>query len=93
VLQAVLWGRDKSLLALIGIQQEPLSGPVFRSTIPIPNFIKFVLSIPILGGGIWLANRESTDCKKFLEKQVISIGVFFMVVSIIGLIGVCYRVS
>lgn len=48
---------------------------------------------PILGVRIWQANRASTDYDKFFEKPVITIGVFFMVVSIPGLIGACCRVS
>lgn len=64
-----------------------------NNIIGILNFVTFVLSIPILGAGIWLANRGSTDCEKFLEKPVIAIGVFLMVVSIAGLIGACCRVS
>lgn len=64
-----------------------------NNIIGILNFVTFLLSIPILGAGIWLANRGSTDCEKFLEKPVIAIGVFLMVVSIAGLIGACCRVS
>lgn len=64
-----------------------------NNIVGILNFVTFLLSIPILGGGIWLANRASTDCEKFLEKPVIVIGVFLMLVSIAGLIGACCRVS
>ncbi|KAF8392961.1 hypothetical protein HHK36_021201 [Tetracentron sinense] len=64
-----------------------------NNLIGIMNFITFLLSIPILGGGIWLSTRASTDCEKFLEKPVIAIGVFLMVVSLAGLIGACCRVS
>lgn len=46
-----------------------------------------------MGVRIWQANRASTDYDKFFEKPVITIGVFFMVVSIPGLIGACCRVS
>ncbi|KAK9275223.1 hypothetical protein L1049_022485 [Liquidambar formosana] len=57
------------------------------------NFLTFLLSIPILGAGIWLARQGSSDCEKFLEKPVIAIGVFLMVVSLAGLIGACCGVS
>eukprot|EP01018_Ginkgo_biloba_P014720 Gb_25195 [translate_table: standard] len=59
--------------------------------IGILNFLTFLLSIPILGGGIWLATRGSTDCEKFLQMPVIAIGVFLMVVSLAGIIGACCR--
>nr|DAD40242.1 TPA_asm: hypothetical protein HUJ06_014565 [Nelumbo nucifera] len=57
------------------------------------KFVVLLFSISILGGGIWLANRASTDSEKFLEKSIISLGVFLMFVSLAGLIGACYKVS
>lgn len=64
-----------------------------NNLVGILNFITFLLSIPILGAGIWLSHRASTDCEKFLEKPVIALGVFLMVVSLMGLIGACCKVS
>ncbi|KAG1326496.1 tetraspanin-8 [Cocos nucifera] len=64
-----------------------------NNLIGILNFLTFLLSIPILGGGIWLATRGSTDCEKFLQGPVIAVGVFLMVVSLAGLVGACCRVS
>lgn len=56
------------------------------------NFLTFLLSIPILGGGIWLSSRaSSTDCMKFLQWPLIIIGVAIMVVSLAGFAGACYR--
>ncbi|KAL7115686.1 hypothetical protein ACP275_04G197400 [Erythranthe tilingii] len=56
------------------------------------NFLTFVLSIPILGGGIWLSSRaNNTDCLKFLQWPLIIIGVSIMVVSLAGIAGACYR--
>ncbi|XP_077222309.1 tetraspanin-8-like [Tasmannia lanceolata] len=66
---------------------------VSNNLIGILNFITFLLSIPILGGGIWLSTRGSTDCEKFLDKPIIALGVFLMIVSLAGLIGACCRVS
>ncbi|XP_068652518.1 tetraspanin-8-like [Aristolochia californica] len=66
---------------------------VSNNLVGILNFVTFVLSIPILGGGIWLSTRASTDCEKFLEKPIIALGVFLLVVSLAGLIGACCRVS
>lgn len=64
-----------------------------NSLVGILNFVTFLLSIPILGAGIWLAHKASTDCERYLEKPVIAIGVFLMLVSLAGLIGACCRVS
>lgn len=56
------------------------------------NFLTFLLSIPILGGGIWLTSRaNSTDCMKFLQWPLIVIGVVIMVISLAGFAGACYR--
>ncbi|MFS7908997.1 putative tetraspanin/Peripherin [Helianthus anomalus] len=56
------------------------------------NFLTFLLSIPILGGGIWLSTRaNNTDCMRFLQWPVIVIGVAIMIVSLAGFAGACYR--
>ncbi|XP_043711180.1 tetraspanin-8-like [Telopea speciosissima] len=64
-----------------------------NNLVGILNFITFLLSIPILGAGIWLSTKADTICEKFLEKPVIALGVFLMVVSLAGLIGACCRVQ
>ncbi|MCL7028188.1 hypothetical protein MKW94_023146 [Papaver nudicaule] len=58
----------------------------------ILNLVTFLLSIPILGGGIWLSNRPGTHCENFLEKPAIALGASLMIISLAGLIGACYRV-
>lgn len=57
------------------------------------NVITFLLSIVILGGGIWLATKGDSVCEKFLQWPVIGIGAFLMLLSIAGFIGVCCRVT
>lgn len=64
-----------------------------NNIIGLLNFLTFLLSIPILGGGVWLTKHASTECDRWLEKPVIAIGVFLMVVSLAGLIGACCRVT
>jgi hypothetical protein len=59
----------------------------------ILNFITLLLSIPIIGGGIWLSKHGDSECYRFLDKPVIALGVFVLVVSIAGLVGSCCRVS
>ncbi|KAH9323180.1 hypothetical protein KI387_017819, partial [Taxus chinensis] len=66
---------------------------ISNSVVGILNFVVFLLSIPIVGLGIWLATRHETDCVKFLQGPVIIIGVFIMAVSLAGFIGACFRVS
>ncbi|XP_074565843.1 tetraspanin-3-like [Curcuma longa] len=58
------------------------------------NFVTFLVSIPILGGGIWLSVRaNNTDCLRFLQWPIIIIGVAIMVISLIGFAGACYRLT
>ncbi|BAT76656.1 hypothetical protein LR48_Vigan541s000800 [Vigna angularis] len=64
-----------------------------NNIIGLLNFLTFLLSIPILGGGVWLSKHASTECDRWLEKPVIAIGVFLLVVSLAGLIGACCRVT
>ncbi|MBA0583659.1 hypothetical protein Gorai_014508, partial [Gossypium raimondii] len=64
-----------------------------NNLVGILNFITFLLSIPILGAGIWLSREGVTECERFLDKPVIVIGVFLMLVSLAGLIGACCRVT
>ncbi|KAK7265331.1 hypothetical protein RJT34_32950 [Clitoria ternatea] len=64
-----------------------------NNLIGILNFLTLLLSIPILIAGVWLSKQGSTECERWLEKPVIALGVFLMVVSIAGLVGACCRVS
>ncbi|GLJ32091.1 hypothetical protein SUGI_0646130 [Cryptomeria japonica] len=66
---------------------------ISNSLVGILNFLVFLLSIPILGSGIWLATRHGTDCERFLQGPVIIIGVFIMLISLAGFVGACFRVS
>lgn len=60
--------------------------------IGLVNFLTFLLSIVILGGGIWLATRAtSTDCLRFLQWPLIFIGASIAIVSLAGIAGACYR--
>ncbi|XP_051120250.1 tetraspanin-3-like [Andrographis paniculata] len=56
------------------------------------NLLTFLVSIPVLGGGIWLSIRASnTDCMKFLQWPLLLIGGAIMAVSLAGFAGACYR--
>ncbi|XP_073044203.1 tetraspanin-8-like [Primulina eburnea] len=66
---------------------------VSNNLVGILNFITLLLSIPIIGGGIWLSKQANTECERFLDKPVIALGVFILLVSLAGLVGSCCRVS
>ncbi|EPS74025.1 hypothetical protein M569_00725 [Genlisea aurea] len=57
------------------------------------NIITLLLSIPIIGGGIWLSRQANTDCERFLDRPVIALGVFILAISIAGIVGSCCRVT
>ncbi|KAG9453273.1 hypothetical protein H6P81_006177 [Aristolochia fimbriata] len=65
-----------------------------NSLIGFVNFMTFLLSIPILAGGIWLSSKATqTDCLRFLQWPIIIIGAAIMVLSLMGFAGSCYRIS
>ncbi|KAL1210540.1 Tetraspanin-9 [Cardamine amara subsp. amara] len=64
-----------------------------NSLLGILNFFVFLFSIPILWSGIWLSLKGSTQCERFLDKPMIALGVFLMIVAIAGVVGSCCRVT
>ncbi|KAJ8621929.1 hypothetical protein MRB53_030458 [Persea americana] len=66
---------------------------ISNNLIGLLNFLTFLLSIPILAGGIWLSARSTTNCDKFLDRPIIVVSVFLMVGSLIGLAGACCCIS
>ncbi|XP_073296578.1 tetraspanin-8-like [Primulina huaijiensis] len=64
-----------------------------NNLVGILNIVTLFLSIPIIAGGIWLSKQGNTECARFLDKPVIAIGVFILLVSIAGIVGSCCRVS
>ncbi|GLJ14754.1 hypothetical protein SUGI_0239230 [Cryptomeria japonica] len=57
------------------------------------NFLAFLLSLWILRQGIWLANKGTTDCERFLQWPVIGLGAFVMLLSVAGFVGACFRLT
>ncbi|KAL2481058.1 Tetraspanin-8 [Abeliophyllum distichum] len=66
---------------------------VSNNLVGILNFVTLLLSIPIIGGGIWLSKQANTECERFLDKPVIALGVFVLLVSLAGLVGSCCRIT
>ncbi|KAK7390527.1 hypothetical protein VNO78_25835 [Psophocarpus tetragonolobus] len=57
------------------------------------NLVAVILSIPIIGAGIWLMNEQADSCVQFLQWPVIILGVLILVVSLAGFIGAFFRIS
>lgn len=56
------------------------------------NFIAVLLSIPIIGAGIWLANEPDNSCIKILQWPVIILGVLILAVALAGFVGAFWRI-
>ncbi|CAN6280642.1 unnamed protein product [Urochloa humidicola] len=59
------------------------------SVLGIVTFLTFLISVPIIIGGLWLA--FNSDCIKFLHVPTIIVGLALMAISLMGLLGVCSR--
>ncbi|KAH7841691.1 hypothetical protein Vadar_033120 [Vaccinium darrowii] len=55
------------------------------------NLFTLLASIPIIGGGLWLA-RSSAACEAFLQTPLLVIGFVILIISLAGFIGACFRV-
>ncbi|KAK4493398.1 hypothetical protein RD792_017702 [Penstemon davidsonii] len=56
------------------------------------SFIAMLLSIPVIGAGIWLATEPDNSCVKILQWPVIILGILILVVSLAGFIGGFWRI-
>ncbi|MED6147439.1 hypothetical protein PIB30_044046 [Stylosanthes scabra] len=57
------------------------------------NLGSVLLSIPIIGAGIWLSTQVAESCVKVLELAVLILGIVTMVVGLAGLAGALLRVK
>lgn len=57
------------------------------------NFISMLLSIPIIGTGIWLATQPDNACVKLLQWPVMILGILILVTALTGFIGGFWRMS
>ncbi|KAI3945288.1 hypothetical protein MKX01_035049 [Papaver californicum] len=64
-----------------------------HNVIGVINFIATLLSIPIIGAGIWLTTLSDNSCVKILQWPVVIIGILILVVGIAGLVGGFGRIS
>ncbi|KAJ7003631.1 hypothetical protein NC653_008746 [Populus alba x Populus x berolinensis] len=51
------------------------------------NFVAMLLSIPVIGAGIWLATEPDNSCVKILQWPVIILGMLILKVALAGFVG------
>ncbi|XP_064975606.1 tetraspanin-6-like [Musa acuminata AAA Group] len=55
------------------------------------NLLTLLASIPIIGGGLWLA-RSSATCESLLQTPLLVLGFVVLLVSLAGFAGACFNV-
>ncbi|KAK1285687.1 Tetraspanin-6 [Acorus calamus] len=63
-----------------------------NSVIGYLNLLTMLASIPIIGGGLWMA-KSSTTCQGFLQTPLLIIGFIVLLVSLMGFVGACFNVA
>ncbi|XP_010559299.1 PREDICTED: protein TORNADO 2 [Tarenaya hassleriana] len=66
--------------------------PLSNNVIGCINFIAVLLSVPVIGAGIWLATETDNSCVKLLQWPVIILGILILVVGLAGFIGGFWRI-
>ncbi|KAG1339117.1 putative Tetraspanin-6 [Cocos nucifera] len=56
------------------------------------NLLTLLASIPIIGGGLWLA-RSSATCESLLQTPLLVLGFVVLLVSLAGFVGACFNVA
>lgn len=55
------------------------------------NFLAVLLSVPVIGIGIWLAMQTDNSCVQLLQWPVIVIGIVILLVALAGFVGAFWR--
>lgn len=56
------------------------------------NLLTLLASIPIIGGGLWLA-RSSATCESTLQAPLLVLGFVVLLVSLAGFVGACFNLA
>ncbi|XP_009114334.1 protein TORNADO 2 [Brassica rapa] len=67
--------------------------PLSNNVICCINFISVLLSIPVIGAGIWLTTGAVNSCVKLLQWPVIILGILILLVGLAGFIGGFWRIT
>ncbi|CAH8390929.1 unnamed protein product [Eruca vesicaria subsp. sativa] len=67
--------------------------PLSNNVIGCINIIAVLLSVPVIGAGIWLTVGTVNSCIMFLQWPVIILGILILLVGLAGLIGGFWRIT
>ncbi|XP_078179249.1 tetraspanin-6-like isoform X1 [Carex rostrata] len=56
------------------------------------NLITLLASVPLIGGGLWLAH-SSSSCQSALQTPLLALGFIVLLVSLAGFVGACFGVA
>jgi len=73
------------------IQQENKMSRFSNTLIGFLNLMTLLVSIPIIGGGLWMA-RSTATCESFLQRPLMVLGFVILLISLAGFIGACFHV-
>lgn len=66
---------------------------VSNTLVGLLNFLTLLISFPIIGSGLYFRLNSATQCEEFLYLPLLVFGGFLFVVSVLGLVGACARLS
>lgn len=66
---------------------------ISNGLITIINILTLLVSFVVIGIGAYFSLQTNSVCQKFLHWPVLILGIFLLVISILGIIGSCCRVS
>lgn len=67
--------------------------PLSNNVIGCINIISVLLSIPVIGSGIWLTTGPVNSCVMLLQWPVIILGILILLVGLAGFIGGFWRIT
>ncbi|KAJ9682976.1 hypothetical protein PVL29_018815 [Vitis rotundifolia] len=64
-----------------------------RCLLACSNFLTFLVSLPVIASVMIIHFSSHTSCSHHLQQPLFVIGIVLFVVSILGMIGSCYRIT
>ncbi|XP_022854226.1 tetraspanin-8-like [Olea europaea var. sylvestris] len=66
---------------------------ISNGIITLLNILTFVISVAAIGFSFWLGTQSNAPCQETLRKPLLFLGLALLIVSLLGLLGSCCRLS